>query len=75
MGYAFATGHCLRCRRVFTFNPVRVPSVRYPPPDGPREPICRDCFETLQGIREEHGLPRLPLAPDAYEAVSEEELP
>lgn len=73
-GYAFATGNCLDCGKLFTYNPLRVPSIRHPQPHGPREPICRDCFELRQTHREQLSLPREPLAADAYEPVSEEEL-
>lgn len=42
MGYAFMMGQCFSCRQVFTFNPVRVPSVR--DKNGEKQPICKDCI-------------------------------
>lgn len=67
MGYMTAMGLCLTCGRVFSFNPERVPSLRWPPPDGPREPICEDCMRAVNAERERIGMPRLPVHPDAYE--------
>ena len=43
MGFAFMTGNCWVCRKLFSFNPVRVPSIR--DGSGVRQPICRECIE------------------------------
>jgi hypothetical protein len=49
MGYMSCIGECVRCHKLFTFNPNLVLPMRWPPPDGPREPICRECVEDLPG--------------------------
>jgi hypothetical protein len=71
MGYALATGHCLLCKRLFSFNPVRVPSFRV---QGSREPICQDCIEKVNIKRVDAGVPPFHISPDAYEACDEGEL-
>jgi hypothetical protein len=71
MGYALCTGYCYCCKRVFSFNPVRVPSIRV---DGVKEPFCRSCIERANPERIKRGLEPIYIAPDAYEAVDEREL-
>jgi len=71
MGYAFAVSACIGCGMIFTYNPVYVPSLDV---NGNREPVCPSCFEWRQNWREENGLEREPLHPDAYEPCPEEEL-
>ena len=73
MGYAFMVGPCFICGNVFTFNPVRVPSVR--DADGVRQQICRTCIERANVQREMNGLAPFPIARDAYEACDELEVP
>ena len=72
MGYAFCIGACISCGRQFSFNPVRVPSVRV---NGVKEPVCRDCIERANPERVKRGLPPFTYAEDAYEPVHESELP
>jgi hypothetical protein len=72
MGYALCHSTCYGCKRVFSYNPMRVPSIRI---DGVREPICRDCVERVNPLRELRGLPPIELFPDAYEPCDESELP
>jgi hypothetical protein len=69
-GYVFATGQCVACRRLFSFNPHHVPSVRV---NGVREPVCRDCIEQANKQRAEMNLPPFEILPDAYEPMPEEE--
>jgi hypothetical protein len=72
MGVAFCTGSCLACRRPFTFNPMRVPSLRV---NGVREPICEGCMTgRINPLRVEKGLPPFEILPGAYEACDESEL-
>jgi transposase-like protein len=72
MGYAFVMGHCLRCQRLFSFNPHKVPSIRI---KGEKEPICKDCHSIINEKRKEAGVPLWPdPLPGAYEAFPEEEL-
>ena len=71
MGYALATGSCLTCQQVFTFNPVRVPSFRV---NGKREPLCSRCIEIINQKRVAAGVPAFVIAPDAYDACDEQEL-
>lgn len=76
MGYVVAVSPCLNCKRVFSYNPVKVPSIRIPPITGPREPLCETCFEQLNHVRRARGLePWSPPLPGAYEPCDESELP
>lgn len=63
--------HCIGCGRPFAFNPVRVPSMRV---NGVREPICRECVTRINRNKVKRGEEPFAIAPDAYEAVSEDEL-
>jgi len=71
MGYAFAMGLCFGCKRPFTFNPVRVPSVVV---DGERYPICAGCVERANPLRAKNGLPLIVPLPGAYDPCDESEL-
>ena len=71
MAYAQAWGPCIGCRRVFGFNPVRVPSITI---NGNREPICRDCVARVNPMRVANGLPPIEPFPDAYDGCDESEL-
>ena len=72
MGYVFVFGECYACGRPFTFNPIRVPSVR--DERGVKQPLCRECVEYVNREREKAGKPPFDIPPDAYEPVSEEEV-
>ena len=71
MGYAFCLGECIRCNRVFAFNPVKVPSIRV---EGVREPICHPCFDYLNALRVGLGHEQWELPEHAYEPCDDEEL-
>ncbi len=71
MGYVFATSACFGCGRLFTYNPVRVPSIRV---KGVREPICRACIDASNPKRIANGLAPVVPHPDAYDICNEEEL-
>lgn len=71
MGYAFATSPCFGCGAVFSYNPVRVPSIRI---NGSREPVCRACVERVNPMRVKNGLEPIVVLPDAYEPCEEGEL-
>jgi hypothetical protein len=71
MGYAIATGRCIGCGQVFSYNPVRVPSLVI---KGTREPVCRGCVERANPRRIKNGLPPIVPADDAYDPVDEAEL-
>ena len=84
----YATGFCIGCNNLFTFNPERVPSIRIRrdrlgnlvhDPEGNREPICRSCVEAANPVRIAKGL--LPIeilsgaydpAPDGFDLEDEE---
>lgn len=80
-GVLFVIGHCVSCRRPFTFHPDRVPSVRVTwkdgrpvaALDGEREPVCADCFDRLNAVRRAHGMAPVPLLPGAYDVADEGE--
>jgi hypothetical protein len=71
MGYALCTSECFGCHRIFSYNPMRVPSIRI---NGNRKPICLECVKRANPIRAENGLPPIVPAPDAYDACDESEL-
>jgi len=71
MGYVMAVGPCISCKRVFSYNPVRVPSVRI---EGKREPICQACVDRINPIRKKNGVPEIVPHIDAYGAADENEL-
>jgi hypothetical protein len=71
LGYAFATSPCIGCGQLFSYNPLRVPSLTV---NGSREPICAGCVERVNPRRIANGLAPIVPAPDAYEPVDEREL-
>jgi len=82
MGYVFAMGRCVACPAIISFHPNKVPSIRVrwengraiPDPNGQREPLCRSCAEAIYARVRERGETPPEIAPDAYDACSEEEL-
>jgi len=73
-GYAMVLSACFGCKQIFSYNPHLVPSLRYPQPDGPRQPICRACVERVNPRRIQNGLDPIEILPGAYEPIAEEEL-
>jgi hypothetical protein len=71
MGYALCTSPCIGCGRLFSYNPVRVPSLRV---NGSREPICQVCVDRANPVRIAKGLDPIVPHPDAYSACDESEL-
>jgi hypothetical protein len=71
MGYALCTSECFGCHRIFSYNPMRVPSIRH---QGDRKPICRACVDRVNPQRIDVGLEPIVPAPDAYVACDESEL-
>lgn len=65
MGYMSAIAPCVRCHKVFTFNPNLVPSIRV---NNVKEPICKECVEWANPLRKEKGLPLIAVLPGAYES-------
>lgn len=73
MGFALATSTCFGCGRLFSYNPMRVPSIRHPQ-TGKREPICLACIESVNPKRVANGLAPIVPHPEAYEPCDESEL-
>lgn len=71
MGVVLCTSACIGCGRIFSYNPMRVPSVTV---KGSREPICEACVKRVNPMRIANGLPPIIPLPDAYEACDESEL-
>jgi len=71
MGYALMTSECIGCHRIFSYNPVRVPSIRI---NGSREPVCMSCVERANPQRIANGLEPIVPHHDAYTACDESEL-
>ena len=72
MGYMFVSGPCGGCKRIISYNPIRVPSFRFNGKD--KEPICESCIKIINTEKKKSGLKLWPVASDAYEACREEEL-
>lgn len=71
MGYALGMSACYGCKRIFCYNPNRVPTI---PINGSREPVCRTCIERANPERIKRGLEPIVPLPDAYEPLDEDEL-
>jgi hypothetical protein len=71
MAYAFCASPCVGCHRLFSYNPVHVPSLTV---NGSRKPICQACVDRANPRRIANGLPPIVPLPDAYEACDESEL-
>lgn len=71
MGYVSGISPCYGCKRVFHYNPMRVPSITI---NGSREPICQDCVTRVNPVRIANGLEPIVPFPDAYDACDESEL-
>jgi len=74
MGYVFVTSECCGCNRIFSYNPLRVPSIKSPY-TGEKEPICWECVQQVNPRRIKNGLPPIEPFPDAYDPIDESELP
>lgn len=71
MGFITGFSACFGCKRLFTYNPLRVPVIFV---NGEREPVCQDCVDRVNPQRIANGLePIMPL-PRAYEPPPEDEL-
>lgn len=71
MGFASCLSNCYGCKRVFMYNPMKVPSVTI---DGVREPICEACVARVNPQRIANGLPPIVPMPDAYTACDENDM-
>ena len=67
MGYVLMVGTCGACKKIFSFNPNKVPSLN-------NIPFCKECIDKANPIRKANGLPEIRYAADAYAAIPEEEL-
>lgn len=64
MSFIFVLAHCYRCKRLFTFNPDRVPSITV---RGTREPFCLECVNEVNPRRVANGLAPIVPLPGAYD--------
>jgi len=71
MGYVMITSTCFGCKRMFSYHPNKVPSIRV---EGDRKPICQDCVEQANPLRVKNGLPPIVPLPGAYEPADEYEV-
>jgi hypothetical protein len=67
MGYLFVIGPCWGCKRVFTYNPVHVPSVNN---DG----VCSDCMAEINRQLVAKGHEAIEIHAEAYEPANENEV-
>jgi hypothetical protein len=65
MGFMVVMSACLGCRRVFSYNPDLVPSLRV---NGVKEPVCQSCINRVNPQRIANGLPAIQPLPGAYAA-------
>lgn len=72
MGYMLATGPCIGCGAMFSFNPVKVPSTSAV--TGKREPICKTCVARVNPVRIKNGLEPIVPLPGAYEPEAEDQV-
>ena len=71
-GYAVMMSPCLICKRIFGYNPHRVPSISI---DGERRPVCLPCIVRENRRRQLVGQELLAdPRPGAYEPIQESEL-
>lgn len=70
-GYVMAMSACFGCKRIFSYNPVRVPSLIV---HGSKEPVCQDCVDRANPRRIANGLEPIVPLPGAYEECEEGEL-
>jgi hypothetical protein len=70
-GYVSCIGTCFACKKPFSFNPNKVPSLRV---EGVKREICRTCIEIANPKRIANGLEPVAILPGAYEACPEEEV-
>jgi hypothetical protein len=60
-----ATGPCISCGQLFSFNPELVSSTTAI--TGTKEPVCRVCMDAINAKRKSMGLPPVDILPGAYE--------
>jgi len=65
MGYMIATGNCLGCKNLFSFNPTYVPSLN-------DKPICKNCVEAANQAKKKLGMEELTIHPEAYKFQKED---
>lgn len=71
MSYMFVVSPCFGCGKLFTYNPLWVPSI---PIQGIKEPVCVACVTLVNPKRIANGLEPIVIHPEAYEACPEEDL-
>ena len=71
MGYVSVLAPCFGCGQLFSFNPVRVPSIRI---GGERMPVCQTCVDRVNPKRRANGLDDIVPLPGAYDACDENEI-
>lgn len=67
--YSIAIAPCFVCNRSFGFNPYAVPSFK--DERGVKRPVCRDCMDKINELRQKEGSEPFPILPDAYEPADE----
>jgi hypothetical protein len=72
MGFAFCLGECFGCGHPFSFNPVRVPSIR--DHNNVKQPVCAECVARANPTRIANGLEPIIPHPDAYSVCDESEI-
>jgi hypothetical protein len=77
-GYVFAFSSCWSCKRAFTYDPERVPSIPIDPTTNlpsdlggdaarvVRQPICRACIDLANAQRLVDGREPIVVLPGAY---------
>jgi hypothetical protein len=74
MGWIYLLCSCAACGAPIHVNIEKCPSIRIGG-TGPREPICINCFNRWNEIhRTSKGLEPVPLDPQAYEPLNEQDM-
>lgn len=64
----YVIGNCFGCGKTFTFNPYKVPSIRY---EGTKREVCATCIAIANLKRVANGLDPIEISPGAYEPIDE----
>lgn len=68
-GNLYTIAACLGCNRVFSFNPLLVPTVFLA---GVPQAVCRSCLDRVNLYRANIGLPEIVAQSGAYEPKDDE---
>ena len=71
MGYVSCMSPCYSCKKLFSYNPMLVPSLTV---NGVKQPFCQECVNKANPLRVANGLEPIVPLPGAYEPCPEEDM-